>query len=126
MGEFMTGGEERTAKYLRDNLPDNWKIVANKVLPFPNGITREIDFIIIAAHRIFVVDTKGLRGRIHGTEAYWILDSGESRANPLDKVEMIARILAGRIRAEVPFIRDALGNAPFAEAIIVFSVKLLF
>ncbi len=121
MGEFMTGGEERTAIRLRDNLPGNWKIIANKVIPFPNGVSREIDFIILGTNRIFVVDSKGLRGKIHGTDAYWILASGESRDNPLNKVEMIARSLAGRIRAEVPFIRDGLGNAPFVEAVIVFS-----
>jgi hypothetical protein len=60
----------------------------------PYGSTREVDFIIIADRMVFVADEKGFRGRIHGNESYWVLDSRESLQSPLNKMEYVARRLA--------------------------------
>ncbi len=120
-GEFMTAGEERTARHLRDNLPAAWKIIANKVMPFPDGKVYELDLVILGANLLFVLDEKGWRGKVHGNADYWQLDSGETRANSLNKAEMIARKLAGQMRSEVPYLQQNLGQAHIVEALIVFS-----
>ena len=70
-GEFVTSGEIRTAKYLRENLPTDWQVICNKTLMLPNGMAREVDFIILGRNRLFVVDKKGLRPN-HGNESYWV------------------------------------------------------
>jgi serine/threonine protein kinase len=101
LGDFVTFGEEKAAHYLRDNLPNDWKIIANKISVLPNGTSREIDFLIVGEHRIFVVDEKGFRGRIHGNDTFWALDSRESIASPLNKMEMVARHTAGFLRGQV-------------------------
>src|SRR3954462_5550363 len=101
-GDFITKGEQAAAEYLRDNLPSGWKVVCNKIFTMPNGSTREVDFIIVADHTIFVADEKGIRGRIHGNESYWVLDSRESLESPLNKMEYVARRLAGYVREQVP------------------------
>ncbi|MGC4042258.1 MAG: protein kinase [Armatimonas sp.] len=101
-GEFVTNGEELTAHYLRDNLPKNWFIITNKLFVMPNRSTREVDFLIVGENRIFVADEKGYRGRIHGNETYWVLDSRESLSNPLNNMEMVARKVAGYIRDQIP------------------------
>ena len=120
-GEFMTAGEEKTARHLRDNLPASWKIIANRVMPFPDGRVYEIDLIIVGENLLFVLDEKGWRGIVHGNANYWQLESGETRDNPLNKIEMIARKLAGQMREHVPYLQQNLGHAHFVDAVIVFS-----
>ncbi|MCW3096144.1 MAG: hypothetical protein JWL77_1762 [Chthonomonadaceae bacterium] len=120
-GEFMTVGEEKTARHLRDNLPVSWKIIANKVMPFTDARVYEIDLIILGDNLLFVLDEKGWRGKVHGDANYWQLESGETRDNPLNKLEMIARKLAGQMCHHVPYLSQNLGQAHFVDAIIVFS-----
>ena len=120
-GEFVTSGEKSAAKYLRENLPADWIVISNKTLTFPNGTAREVDFIILGRNRLFVADEKGFRGHIHGNENYWVLDSNESRESPLNKIEGIARRLAGVLRDRIPFLRDNLGEKPIVDALILLS-----
>ena len=119
-GAFMTVGEEQTALFLRDNLPKSWVIIANKLLVSPSGMSREVDFLIVGEHRVFVVDEKGFRGRIHGNDAFWVLDSRESISSPLNKMEMVAKQLAGMLRHNVLGLMNEV-SAPFVSACVVLS-----
>src|SRR3990170_6879042 len=91
---FVGRGEETAAAYLEAQLPGAWSIICNKELVDPCGSTREVDFIIVAQHTVFLVEEKSWSGAIHGNENGWVLRSGESYLDPLGKVEYLARRLA--------------------------------
>ena len=99
---FVGRGEEKAAAFLEAQLPGAWSIICNKELIDPRGSTREVDFIIVAQHTIFVIDEKSWGGAIHGNENGWVLRSGESYLDPLGKTEYLARRLAGMLRRNVP------------------------
>ena len=119
-GEFITQGEQNTAFHLRDHLPKEWAVVSNKILVMPNRSTREVDLIVIGEHRVFVIDEKGFRGRIHGNDSYWVLDSQESLTSPLNNMEMVARKVAGYLRDQVPGLAHTV-LAPFVIPMIILS-----
>ena len=86
---FITDGERLLADELR-LLPDDWVVIANKMLPVPGGVSREIDFIVIGDQLVFVLDEKGYGGRIHGSDQQWTLSDGSSLRSPLNKLEQSA------------------------------------
>lgn len=109
-GEFVGPGEERSARYLEQKLPENWLIICNKELLNRDGSVREVDFIIVGYHAIFVVEEKSWTGPIHGNENGWVLRSGESHASPLRNADANARRLAGMLRSTVPGLASALAG----------------
>jgi len=52
-------------------LPTSWLVVANKFLVMGHGKSFEIDFIVVAVHRIIVLDDKFWRGPITGSTEFW-------------------------------------------------------
>lgn len=120
-GDFMTEGEKLSAERLANELPADWIIVTNKTLVTRNGIAREIDFIIVAANTVFVIDEKGFRGRIHGNDQFWVFDSRESCESPLNKIDVGARIIAGFIRENMADLRNELGGKPFVVSAVLLS-----
>jgi serine/threonine protein kinase len=103
--EFATEGERLAAEVLK-TLPDDWFVLANKVLPTQAGNSYEIDFIVVGRRLVFVIDEKSWRGRIHGSDAIWVRDDGSSERSPLTKVDYVAKVVAGRLRDNVPNFRD--------------------
>lgn len=88
---FETESERRTAELL-EGLPASWTIVANKFLAVGHGKSFEIDFIVVADHRIIVLDDKYWKGPITGSDEWWTLHStGEVRKSPFNQVERNAR-----------------------------------
>jgi hypothetical protein len=106
-GEFVGRGEEPTARHLEANLPNSWTVICNKELIDPRGVAREVDFIVIAEHCVFVIDEKSWTGEIYGNDNGWVLPSGESYLNPLGKVGFIAKRLAGMVRDNIPLLRKS-------------------
>jgi pSer/pThr/pTyr-binding forkhead associated (FHA) protein len=99
-GNFRSLGEERAAEVLKD-LPEDWSVICNKWLTSRQG-TYEVDFIIVGTKNVFVIDEKSWRGRITGgTEENWYFDDKTSPGSPLNKLDMVARIVAGRVREKV-------------------------
>jgi len=72
---FVTDGEQKVAEYLRQ-LPPNWIVICNKLLPTSNGRSFEIDFIVIGNNWIFLLDEKSWKGAIRGGEEYWFTIAG--------------------------------------------------
>jgi hypothetical protein len=62
-------GEDRAIDIVK-SLPDDWLVVANKVIPFRHGKSREIDLIIVGPHRVILLDEKAWYGKITGTEEF--------------------------------------------------------
>jgi hypothetical protein len=103
---FHSPGEARAAEVLK-GLPKDWWVICNKWLTSPQG-TYEVDFIIVGIKNVFVIDEKSWRGGITGgTEDNWYFDDKSSPGSPLNKVDMVARIVAGRVRRNVLGMKEA-------------------
>lgn len=105
-GPFVTEGEKQAADLLR-RLPADWIVIANKTIVRDSARSYEVDFVVIGSNWIFVIDEKSWWGKIEGNKQNWTLSSGEIRPNPLNKVEMICKILADEVKAGVPELKDA-------------------
>lgn len=99
--ECMTEGEVRTAETLEKGLPRDWTVICNKVLPISRYSAREIDFIVIGNQNVFAIDEKSWSGRITGSDTIWVRGDGSSMRSPLNKIEMISKVLSGHIRNKV-------------------------
>jgi hypothetical protein len=104
-GDFVTEGEQRVAEELR-RLPQDWVVIANKMLTVPNQTTREIDFIVVGDQLVFVLDDKGFSGKITGTPDAWTFSDGSSMRSPLNKVEYLAKVVAGYLNRRVTGLQD--------------------
>ncbi|HYT44461.1 MAG TPA: nuclease-related domain-containing protein, partial [Methylomirabilota bacterium] len=90
-GPFATEGERRAAKALQQ-LPADWVVICNKVLPRGDR-SYEIDFIVIGNRWVFLLDEKSWRGRILGNDQLWVRADGFSMRSPLAKADYIAKVL---------------------------------
>ena len=64
VGEFATEGERVAAETLRADLPSDWVIITNTLLPLRDGRTFEIDLLLLAQRHLFVLDEKAWGGTI--------------------------------------------------------------
>jgi serine/threonine protein kinase len=96
-GDFATESEKRAAAILA-KLPDDWIVICNKILATQRR-TWEIDFIIIGQRLVFMLDEKSWDDNIIGTDQVWNFPNGYSPRSPLNKVDFVARPLAGHLRA---------------------------
>ena len=78
-------GEERVIAVVK-SLPAGWLVVANKNLPLHHGKSCEIDLIIVAPHRVILLDEKSWYGKITETDEFWTLSDGAARPSPLNKM----------------------------------------
>lgn len=118
-GPFATAGEQQAADLLR-RLPDGWIIIANKTVVASNDRSFEVDFIVIGDNWVYVMDEKSWWGKIAGNKQNWVLSSGEVRANPLNKADMIGKILADELKAGV---QDLKGAPRFCRAAVLLSLS---
>lgn len=118
-GSFVSAGEERAARRLAEELPDNWLIVCNKCFVSPRGEQFEVDFIIVGRHHVFVADEKSIGGAIRGNENDWILPSGQVRRNPLNKLHYIASRLAGHVLGAFPQVQAELTGHFVTELVLL-------
>ncbi|GCE27574.1 protein kinase [Dictyobacter alpinus] len=98
---FATEGERQAAKVLQQELPNDWIIICNKILPTNDGRSFEIDFIIIGKNWIFLLDEKSWHGRIRGDDEQWIRANGSSERSPLTKIDYAAKIFASQMSYKV-------------------------
>ncbi len=84
-GPFATEGERKAAKALQQ-LPTNWIVICNKVLPRGDR-SYEIDFIVIGNRWVFLLDEKSWRGKILGNDQLWVRADGFSMRSPLTKAD---------------------------------------
>jgi serine/threonine protein kinase len=120
MGSFVTASERQSAQVLR-GLPEKWLVICNKEIVSPSATTYEVDFIVVADHTVFVVDEKSWRGAIYGNENIWILSGSEPRPNPLQKINHVARQLAGMLRGRIPFLHNLPSSTHFVHPVVLMS-----
>jgi serine/threonine protein kinase len=103
-GPFATEGERKAARALQQ-LPADWIVICNKVLP-KGDRSYEIDFIVIGNHWVFLLDEKSWRGKILGNDQLWVRADGFSMRSPLAKADYIAKVLAGHIGWKVTPLKE--------------------
>jgi serine/threonine protein kinase len=121
-GGFEGPGELLTAAYLERELPESWLIVCNKEIP-GGASSREVDFIVIGEHAVFVVEEKHWSGRIVGDESGWVLSDGESRPSPLNQVKQASAKLNGFLRREIPGLAGVLGHVRLNTDVVLMSAR---
>lgn len=104
-GPFATEGERRAAKVLQQ-LPTNWVVICNKMLP-KGDRSYEIDFIVIGNRWVFLLDEKSWRGKILGNDQLWVRADGFSMRSPLAKADYVTKVLAGHIGWKVTPLKDS-------------------
>lgn len=103
-GPFATEGERRAAKVLQQ-LPADWVVICNKILPRGDR-SYEIDFIVIGDRWVFLLDEKSWRGKILGNDQIWVRSDGFSLRSPLTKADYVAKVLFGHIGWKVTPLKD--------------------
>ncbi|GAC1691555.1 MAG: protein kinase [Ktedonobacteraceae bacterium] len=104
-GPFATEKERTVAEVLRQ-LPNDWTVICNKILPSGDR-SYEIDFIVIGRQWIFLLDEKSWRGKIQGNDQLWVRADGFSTRSPLTKADYVSKILAGHIKWKVTPLKEA-------------------
>jgi serine/threonine protein kinase len=104
-----TPGEARALEALKA-LPSQWVVIANKILPIRHDDSREIDFIVIAPNRVFVIDEKSYRGNITGTDQVWTLERSGNIPSPFNKIDFVAKICKAWIDTRVTGFASARGQ----------------
>ena len=98
VGDPENESERMAIDYLRHHLPDGYKLYTN--LEIRQGRDKkvyEIDLILLAPHCIYVVDFKGVRGRVSVTDTQWYPDNREPYPSPIKKMGKHAKILNSAI-----------------------------
>ena len=117
MGEYQGPGERKTAETLARDLPRSWLVIFGRKL---SGARRDdLDFIVVGEHAVFLLEEKYWGPRLVLADQYWRVN-GEERRNPLDRVNHLARVLAGQFRSRVAGYRAAThGDRPVLAAVVL-------
>lgn len=105
-GDFAQDGERAAAALLKQ-LPDNWLIVANKTIVRNSTRSFEVDFVVVGEQTIFILDEKSWWGQIEGDQSNWLLSSGRVEESPLNKADMVGKVIAGELKKGVPELNQA-------------------
>ena len=120
-GATIGPGEERTAQLLARGLPDDWTIVCNKVVQTGSRSSREIDFVVVGRHGVYVMDEKSWSGTITADEGHWTLQSGEEIQPPDAKAAVTASIVAVQMKQSLPGLRRHIGGRYFLWGYVLLS-----
>lgn len=105
-------------------LPDTWYAYTNLDLIVARGKSREIDVIIIADDRLFLVDLKDWSGRITSGDGRWFQNGADRGASPVIKISETARDLS--IQFEGHLRKHAKGQKvwwPTVQGVVVITAK---
>ncbi len=71
VGEPAHDSERQALRYLVDGLPDDYTVYGNPWIVERSGAIYELDAVVFGPRAIFVVEIKGYRGRVDGTDHDW-------------------------------------------------------
>lgn len=108
MGAYEGPGEQKTAETLATGLPDSWVVIAGRKLPGANR--DDVDLIVVGDNLVFVLEEKSWGPRVIADDSYWIVNDGDRRRNPLDRVGQLARKIAGHLRDHAHGYRQLTGQ----------------
>ncbi len=109
---------------LKNDLPGNWYGFTNLDLVLGAGKAREIDLIIVAERRIYLVDIKDWYGQITSVDGRWHLNGVDRDGSPVAKITDIARGMAPLLSQELKK-RPETRNLPYPriEGLVVLTGK---
>ena len=119
MGEYQGPGEQKTAETLARDLPTSWLVIFGRKLSGPRR--DDLDFIVVGERAIFVLEEKHWGPRVVLGDQIWKVN-GRERRNPLDRVNHLARVLAGQFRERV----GGYGAAVRGNRVVIAAVVLSY
>ncbi|GHF06834.1 hypothetical protein GCM10016455_29820 [Aliiroseovarius zhejiangensis] len=122
LGEGIHQREIKGVEILQKALPRDWYAYTNLEFVISAGATREIDLVIVAPERIFVVDLKDWNGRIEASNGRWVKDGRDHGPSPVPKVSENARQIGTVLTS---FVRKNSGgqriSSPFVHGAVVMT-----
>lgn len=101
IGDPQNQVERDVIAHLRDNAPDSWTVIHNFELP-EHGTWYEVDLAVLTPRAVFLVDVKGVHGRVEVNGRRWYPQFGAPYASPLLKLRQHARAFKSRITEAHP------------------------
>ena len=95
IGEPANEPENQAIRYLRDQLPADYRIIHNFELRSDDGQWFEIDIAVVAPHAVYLVDVKSTYGEIHVAGPRWHPEGRTPFASPLAKLRQHTKLLHG-------------------------------
>jgi serine/threonine protein kinase len=117
VGQPRNDAERQAIAYLRDHLPVTCTVIHNFEL-VQGKETLEIDLAVLTPHCVYIVDVKGVYGKIEVYGNRWHPQGREPYLSPLVKGRMNARILKG-------YLTDAYPMRPEMQRVYVRAAVLL-
>ncbi|TNC16607.1 hypothetical protein FHE66_14620 [Georgenia sp. 311] len=111
-------GEQRTAETLAAALPEHWVIVAGRSLPTPQQ--DDVDLLVIADNRIFVLEEKSWGPTVIVRNGGWQV-KGSMRESPVGRNAHVARVLAGVLRQNVPLYMSSTAGQKLVVPRVILS-----
>jgi hypothetical protein len=71
---------------LKDSLPPKWYGFSNLEIAVGPGRGREIDVVIVAEDRIFLIDLKDWHGKIESENGHWLQNGTDRGTSPVTKI----------------------------------------
>ncbi|MEX5710487.1 protein kinase [Parafrankia sp. FMc6] len=99
LGPWHGPGEEKTAKRLEAELPDNWDVIAGRQVPDKIEPV-DLDLIVIGINGVYVCEEKAWGRQVAAGEVFWYAN-GDQRHSPVNQVAYAAKVLTGRLREKV-------------------------
>lgn len=103
LASYVGPGEQRTAETLAKELPEDWFILANAMLPIQTK--DDVDLLIVGRNLIFVIDEKSWGPSIKLGNDKWYVSSStkkdDVRPNPLHVNASVSKKLAGLLKNRV-------------------------
>lgn len=96
LGDPAHDSERQALRFLVEGLPATFTVYGNAWLVERSGVVHELDAVIVGPHAVFVVEIKGYRGTIEGTDYDWYLP--EPVKSPIEKNRKTAQILHGLMK----------------------------
>jgi serine/threonine protein kinase len=118
MGPWIGPGEERTARFLEEQLPKDWEIIASRKLP---GEDRsDVDLIVVGSNLIFVVEEKAWGPTVViGDERWWV--GRDERRSPLNATAHKARVLATVLKDRISAFRTHVYAQRVVRPVVILS-----
>lgn len=100
-GEPENESERSAIQYLKGHLPDAYRLYTNLEIPRGRHLY-EVDLIVVAPHAVYIVDVKGVYGRVEVDDNDWYPENRQPYPSPLKKYRQHVRALAGLIKDANP------------------------
>lgn len=115
-GRGVHAREAKGIEKLRNALPNTWYAFTNLDLAVGVGKSREIDVIIVADDRIFILDLKDWHGKIETKNGHWYQNGQDRGPSPVAKISANKRDIYSLLTKQLKM-RPETKNGPIPQII---------